>query len=397
MVISMPDSANNVRAAVMVAPGQIEVRTFPLPEVQESAVLIEMEMSGICGTDKHTYGGHTAQYVGTEHERTIPFPIIPGHENVGRIAQIGGTAGGQLVDFYDQPLHEGDRVVIGPNLVCGCCYYCRHGFEYYYCAHLEDYGNSLSAADPPHLFGGWADYLYALPGSYLFKVPEDLPAQIAVLTELMAVTTGLDKAKQFSAVDSEGFRFGDTVVVQGVGPLGLCHVMKARMLGAGEIIVIDRSSFRLNMALKMGADYAFNLDGTGRQERRHAIHDLTQGRGADVVVECAGVPEAVPEGLELLRPGGFYIECGNFSDMGSVLINPHLLCSKNVRIIGVNGEAATAYGPSMQALGRYRQHYPVDEIVTHRYPVEQAETAIQHSMTDDCMKVVITAPEYLSP
>jgi L-iditol 2-dehydrogenase len=286
-------------------------------------------------------------------------------------------------------------VVIGANLVCGHCYYCRHGFEYYYCAHLEDYGNSLSAADPPHLFGGWADYLYALPGSYLFKVPKDLPSEIAVLTELMAVTTGLDKAKQFSAVDSEGFRFGDTVVVQGVGPLGLCHVMKARVLGAGDIIVIDRSSFRLNMAMELGADYALNLTETDQGERLEAVREMTNGRGADLVVECAGVPEAVPEGLALLRPGGFYIECGNFVDLGPVPINPHRLGSKNVRIIGVNGEAATAYRPSMQALRRYRQHYPVHKVVTHRYAVEQAGAAIRLSMTDDCMKVVIASPEYL--
>jgi len=307
-----------VHAAVMLAPGHIEVQTFPLPDVQAGAVLVKMEMSGICGTDKHTFTGQTAQYVGTEHERTIPFPIIPGHENVGRIAQIGPSPR-PLLDFYGLPLQEGDRVVIGANLVCGHCYYCRHGFEYYYCAHLEDYGNSLSAADPPHLFGGWADYLYALPGSYLFKVPKDLPSEIAVLTELMAVTTGLDKAKQFSAVDSEGFRFGDTVVVQGVGPLGLCHVMKARVLGAGDIIVIDRSSFRLNMAMELGADYALNLTETDQGERLEAVREMTNGRGADLVVECAGVPEAVPEGLALLRPGGFYIECGNFVDLA-----PHI-------------------------------------------------------------------------
>jgi L-iditol 2-dehydrogenase len=378
----------------MQGPGRLEIETFPRPDVQTGAVLVEMDMSGICGTDKHTYSGHTAQYVGTEHERTIPFPIIPGHENVGRIAEIGFTEG-QLADHNNQPLEEGDRVVVGPNLVCGRCYYCRHGFEYYYCAHLQDYGNSLSAANAPHLFGGWADYLYAVPGSYLFKVPDDLPSEIAVLTELMAVTTGLDKAKQFSAVDSEGFRFGDTVVVQGAGPLGLCHVMKARMLGAGDIIVIDRAAFRLNMALELGADTALNLTETDPQERRDAVQEMTQGRGADLVVECAGVPEAVPEGLELLRPGGFYIECGNFSDMGSVPINPHRLCSKNVRIIGVNGEAATAYGPSMQALRRYRQHYPLDRFVTHRFSVDQAEAALRLAMTDDCMKVVIANPQFL--
>jgi threonine dehydrogenase-like Zn-dependent dehydrogenase len=383
-----------VRAAVLLAPWQMKIQTFALPEPEAGAVLIKMEISGICGTDKHTFSGHTTQYAGTEHERKIPFPVIPGHENVGRIAAVGPSPE-PLVDFYNQPLQEGDQVVIGPDLVCGRCYYCRHGFEYYYCAHLQDYGNSLSAANPPHLFGGWADYLYALPGSYLFKVPADLPPEIAVLTELMAVTTGLDKAKQFSAVDCEGFRFGDTVVVQGVGPLGLCHVIKARMLGAGNIIVIDRSAFRLQMALEMGADVALNLTETTPRQRLDAVRELTDGRGADVVVECAGVPEALPEGLELLRPGGFYIEAGNFSDMGPVPINPHLLCSKNIRLIGINGEAATAYGPSLQALRRYRQHYPLHKVVTHRYPIEQAEAALRHSMTDDCMKIVIGSSEYL--
>jgi threonine dehydrogenase-like Zn-dependent dehydrogenase len=386
--------AEPVRAAVMVSSGRIEVQSFPLPVVQEGAALIKMEMSGICGTDKHTFSGQTGQYGGTQHERTTPFPIIPGHENVGRIASLGASNRPWL-DFEGLPLREGDRVIIAANLACGQCYYCRHGFEYYFCANLEDYGNSLSCREPPHLFGGWADYLYVLPGSYLFRVPEDLPPEIAVLTEVMAVTNGLDKAKQFSAVDSEGFRFGDTVVVQGVGPLGLCHIIKARMLGAGNIVAIDRSPFRLTMALELGADYAVNLRETSPEERVEAVREITHGRGADLVVECAGVPEAVPEGLELLRPGGYYIESGNFVDMGSVPINPHLLCSKNVRLIGVNGEALTAYGPSLQALRRYREHYPVHKIVTHRFAVKEAEAAVRLSMTDDCMKVIIASEEYL--
>jgi len=137
--------ANTVRAAVILAPWQMEIQTFPLPEPEPGAALVKMELSGICGADKHTFSGFTTQYAGAEHERKIPFPVIPGHENVGRIAAIGPSAEPQ-VDFYNQPLAEGDRVVIGPDLVCGRCYYCKHGFEYYYCAHLQDYGNSLSAA-----------------------------------------------------------------------------------------------------------------------------------------------------------------------------------------------------------------------------------------------------------
>lgn len=386
--------SDQVWAPVMVAPGKIELQQFPLPDPEPGAVLIRREMCGICGTDKHTYQGFAVQYSGTDHERSLPFPIIPGHEIVGIIAAIGrGTD--RLTDFYGQPLEEGDRVVLGANLTCGHCYYCRHGFEYYFCANLEDYGNSLSAATPPHLFGGFADYVYALPGSYLFKVPEDLPAEIAVLTEVMAVTTGLDKAKQFSTVATEGFRFGDTVVVQGVGPLGLCHVIKARMLGAGRIIAIDRSPFRLNLALEMGADQAINVRTTTPKERLEIVHDVTDGRGADIVVECAGVPDVVPEGLEMLRPGGYYIESGNFSDMGSVSIKPHLICAKNLRIVGIGGEAITAYGPSLEAFRRYRLHYPLHKVVSHRYSVMDAEAALRFSMTDDCMKVVIASSEYL--
>jgi L-iditol 2-dehydrogenase len=171
--------------------------------------------------------------------------------------------------------------------------------------------------------------------------------------------------------------------------------MKARMLGAGNIVAIDRSSLRLSLALEMGADLALNVRETSPKERIEAVREMTGGRGADIVVECAGVPEVIPEGLEILRPGGFYIESGNFSDMGDVTIKPHLVCSKNLRIIGIGGEAITAYSPSMEAFLRYRQHYPLHKFVSHRYPVAEAEAAIGCSMTDDSMKVVIASSEYL--
>jgi threonine dehydrogenase-like Zn-dependent dehydrogenase len=382
--------AQEVRAAVLVEPGRIETWRFPLPDPEPGAVLLKMELSGICGTDKHSYSGFAKQYSGTDHERSLPFPIIPGHENVGRIAAIG-RADRPLTDFSGAPLAEGDRVVLGANLACGSCYYCRHGFEYFFCANMEDYGNSLGASRPPHLFGGWAEYLYALPGSFLFKVPDDLPSELAVFTEIMAVTSSLDKAKQFSTLATEGFRSGDTVVVQGVGPLGMCHVMKARMLGAGNVVAIDRSTYRLGLALELGADYALNVAETDARQRLDFVRDLTHGRGADVVVECAGVPQVVPEGLDLLRPGGMYLEVGNFSDLGAVPINPHLICSKNIRMIGVGGEAITAYAPSMELLRRYRKHYPLEKFVSHRYPIEEAEAALRHSMADDSMKVVIAS------
>src|SRR5881396_2653235 len=106
----------------------------------------------------------------------------------------------------------------------------------------------------------------------------------------MAVSVGLDRAKQFSAVPSEAFLFDDTVVVLGVGPLGMCFLMKARMLGAGTIVAVDLSDFRLDFAKRLGADCIINAGKTTLGERLEIIRDLTHGRGADVVVECAGVP-----------------------------------------------------------------------------------------------------------
>src|SRR5450631_3828830 len=287
--------AKHVLAVTLVEPGRYELQEYPLPEPAPGCVLVKMEMSGICGTDKHTYQGFTTQYAGTGEGKQIRFPIIQGHENVGTVAAIGGD--GKYTDFEGIPLKLGDRVIVGPNVSCGECYYCRHDFPYYCCEKTVDYGNNISSKDPPHLFGGWSQYQYVVPGSFLVKVPDDLPSDIAVLTEIMAVTVGLDRAKQISAFPSESFRFDDSVVVLGTGPLGMCFVMKARMLGAGTIIAIDLSDYRLNFAQKLGADHVINASRTSEAERLTMIRDLTHDRGADVVVESAGVPQAVRESL----------------------------------------------------------------------------------------------------
>lgn len=377
-------AAPGVLAATLVRPGQYEIREYPLPEPAPGCVLVKMELSGICGTDKHTFQGYTTQYGG----RKLEFPIIQGHENVGAVAAIGGN--GKYTDFEGIPLRVGDRVVVGANVCCGECYYCRHDFPYYCCENMTDYGNNLSAKDPPHLFGGWSQYMYIVPGSFLVKVPDDLPSEVAVLTEIFAVSVGLDRAKQMSAFPNESFRFDDTVVVLGVGPLGMCFLMKARMLGAGTIIAVDLSEYRLNFAKRLGADHSINVGKHSQAERLQIVKDLTNGRGADMVIECAGVPQAVPEALEMLRIGGLLVEAGNFSDLGEVPLSPHRhLCAKNARILGVGGEEPAAYGPSMRQMARYLKNYPLGEFVTHRFGLRDVEAAMQKSIEAESMKVVI--------
>jgi threonine dehydrogenase-like Zn-dependent dehydrogenase len=204
------------------------------------------------------------------------------------------------------------------------------------------------------------------------------------------VSVGLDRAKQMSAFPSESFCFDDTVVVLGVGPLGMCFLMKARMLGAGTIIAVDKSEYRLNFAMRMGGDFTVNAGTTSKADRLQLIRDMTHGRGADVAIECAGVPEAVPEALEMLRVGGLLVEAGNFSDLGEISLSPHRhICAKNARIIGVGGEEPAAYGPGMRQMARYMKNYPLREFVTHRFGLRDVDAAMQKSMEAEVMKVVL--------
>ncbi len=305
---------NSVSAAVMTAPGKFEVRQYPYPAVSDDALVIELEMCGICGTDKHTFRGETTQFAGTPAESHTPFPIIPGHEIVGKVAEVGKNAAGTL-EYSGKRLAVGDRVVMCPDILCGKCYYCRNTFGFPLCENIKGYGNAFCCDDGQHLMGGWADYIYVRPDAFVFKVPDDMETHIAVMAELMSVTYNLDKAKELYTIGGEGFGSGATVLIQGVGPMGLMHVLKAHILGAGKIIAIDRSDFRLQMAKDFGADDVISLNGTTQRERVQAVRDLTEGRGADVIVECTGEASAIPEGMEMVRRGGTYVVAGVYADV----------------------------------------------------------------------------------
>lgn len=109
-----------------------------------------------------------------------------------------------------------------------------------------------------------------------------------------------------------------------------------------------------------------------------------------MVIECAGVPQALPEALEMLRNGGLLVEAGNFSDLGEVSFSPHRhLCAKNARVLSVGGEEPAAYGPGMRQMARYMKYYPLQEFVTHRFALRDVEAAMQKSIEPDSMKVVM--------
>jgi threonine dehydrogenase-like Zn-dependent dehydrogenase len=379
---------NSVRAAVTERPGRITMQHFAMPEPEPGAVVMQVRLSGICGTDKHTFRGESKQYAGTPHERDLTYPLICGHENVGIVLATGGD----VRDSEGRVLRPGDRIVPGANVPCGVCHFCRNNYPYYFCTAMEDYGNSLHCGRPPHLFGGWADCIYLLPGTPIFSVPDDLPDEVAVLTEIMAVTHGVETALSLLGLMG-GNRFGGSVAVLGVGPLGLCHLIKARLLGAGRLIATDRFASRLRIAEAFGASLTLDVDRTAAQERLARVREATGGLGADLVLSCSGVPQTFVEALHMVRIGGVVVEAGTFVDMGPVSINPNSdICTRNVSVIGVGGETATAYLPSMRLMAANLDRLPFHRIVSHRMPLARAQEAVELAQTEAAVKVVI-APQ----
>jgi len=377
----MPES---VLAATLVAPFDLRVERYPFPtDLEPGAVLVEMRASGICGTDKHTYRGETEQYAGTDHASSTPFPIIQGHENVGVIAVIGD---GGAAAFDGTPLSVGDRVVPAPNRACGTCRFCLDDFPYYFCRRLENYGNSLSSAEAPHLFGGFAEYLYLLPRTPVFKVPDALPDDVAVLTELFAVTHSLDLASRMPR--PAGFRAGDSVAVVGIGPVGVVHVAKASLLDAGPIIAIDRFAARLDIAADLGATHCL-VAGDDVAETQARVREIVRD-GADVAVDATGHPDSFGPAMSLLRDGGTLLEVGAFVDLGPVDLNPADLLGRNLTLVGVAGEDARAYDSTLAMLAEHHPEVPFERAVTHHFSIDEADAAMQTALgAGDAMKVII--------
>jgi len=220
-------------------------------------------------------------------------------------------------------------------------------------------------------------------------VPDDLPDHVAVLTEIMSVTHGVETAQSLMSLIG-GPRFAQSVAVLGVGPLGLCHLIKAKLLGASKLIVTDKFPSRLKLAEAFGATMTMEVARTDMKERIARAREYCGGLGPDIVLDCSGFPETFVEALRMVRVGGVVVEAGTFVDMGPVSINPNAdICTKNVSVIGVGGETSTSYLPSMRLMAANLDRLPFDRFVTHRMPLDRAQEALELAQTDAAMKVVL--------
>ncbi len=348
---------STVRVATFAGPGAPPViREVPKPVVPDKAALIQIGACGVCGTDLHILAGHWP--------KPLPWPFTLGHELAGVIVEKGPAL---TEDFMGQRLEIGARVMLPPLMPCGSCHYCLHYPETANkCLTPVYYGRYLGFERPPHLWGGFAEMVYVdleqLPGTKIYRVPDDMPLRLASLSEpLTSCIRGFKRAQR-----AGGFTIGDTVVIQGSGPIGVLAVAAAQEMGAGRVIVIGAPEEpRLALCRAFGAEATICLDDHPTPEARiAAVREVVGGFGADVVMDCAGHPSAGPEGIEMLRDGGTYVEMGQFTDAGAIATNWHRICTKDVTILGSWGFTANDIPLGIAMLDRARDRYPWYEMQT---------------------------------
>jgi len=378
--------AREVKAAVMTDFNEMEVQRFPYPEVQSDSAMVKMKMCGICGTDKHLFVGKPPAQL------FVTPPLILGHENLGLIEEIGEEAKVKMA-VQGGELSVGDRVTWYAGIPCGECWNCRFTPSNHaatLCLFAKGYGQNMSSADPPHLFGGYSEYCYLVPGVWVYKIPDDMPDEVAVLTDIFAATIGVRKGMMPYPVLKEGFGPGDSVAILGDGPIGMAAGITARLAGAYRLILVGAVKERLRLAGELDVfDHIIDINEMPDPfERSLYVSSLTDNIGPDMVVECAGVPEAVPQGLDMLRRGGTFVELGNFLDSGDTTINPFRhLCFKDVILIGQWSCPPQSFDNALKLMEMaMKRGIPLEKMVTHRYSIEQAHDALK---SDVYMKGVI--------
>ena len=350
------------KAAVLVEPYRFEIREYPAPQVEPGGILVKITAGGICGSDLHYWRGEMKPML-----KGKPGPVVLGHEMTGVVHTLGD---GVSTDSMGKPLKEGDRVAHAYFFPCRRCYVCIGG-QLNYCPNRFRFRASVN--EYPFCDGGFADYYYLHPGHFVFKVPDELPDE-AVTPVNCAVS------QMVYAVQQSGMRMGDTVVIQGAGGLGLNAAGAAKEMGAGQVVSIDGVPGRLELALQCGADQTIDIREYDTSDARvERVKELTEGRGADVVIEVVGYPEVVPEGLQMLRNGGTYVEVGNIWPGCNVTFDMSKVLMTGKQIVTTAHYDPFILPTALDFLVRTMDRYPLTKVMSHSFPLDEIDSAFKQS------------------
>ncbi len=363
----MPRSA--YAAAIIPAPNQpIEIREAPAPELQPGAALLYTLYSEVCGTDVHLHHGRLSG---------VPYPLIPGHVSVGRIAALRGRA----ADVNGEAFREGDVVTfLDVHETCNHCYHCLVAKQPTRCPSRKVYGITYGLDDG--LLGGWAEAIWMKPGVKMVRLPDGMEPEAFIGGGCGLVTA-------LHAIDIAQIGIGESVAVLGVGPVGQSMIALASLSGAGEIVGIGSPDDRLDYARRMGATMTLGL-AVPPPDRLSSVRNATGGRGVDVVLEATGSPDAVSQALDLVRDGGRVVIAGHYTDNGPVSIHPHWQVNrKHVELRGCWGSEFSHFYRAVEIVHRFGARVPWSEMVRRRYALSDAGEALKAVEAKSVVKALI--------
>lgn len=383
-------------ASVWAGPYRIEKRRFPVPSVDGDGVLLETGAASVCGTDRHLY------------KQSPPYPVILGHEIAGKVVAMGKNARQSMKVFNASGLGIGDRVVIFPWIPCGRCWgclkfkpgamTCTNGYVYGMPFEILDIGDPLYDSNcelAPHFKGGFGEYVYLRPGTYMWKLPEDMPWDVASLLDPTGVALrAVELSQTCPGIMEEGLSYDSTVCILGSGPVGLLVAIACREAGVERIILTGRRRFKLTLAEELGlADYTMSAEDFSAEDRVRRVREITDGHGADVVFECVGTPDAFVEAVEAVRRLGTVVEVGNTVTPGQkVGIDPcRQICIKNIRLLGLGANPPRTFDKAFSLLKRYKR-IPFARLITHHFTIGELDRALEVAEREEAIKITLLGP-----
>lgn len=332
-----------MKAAVLNKPKSIEIQEIPIPEPKKDEALIKVYCIGICGSDVHYYEhGRIGRYV-------VEKPIILGHEVSGTIVKLGTEV---------KNLHVGDRVAVEPGIPCGKCEYCKSG-RYNLCAEVE------FMATPP-FNGAWAEYI-TVKSDFLFKLPDNISFEEGALIEPLSVG--------FHAMKRGHVGPGDTLLVTGLGPIGLLTIEAAKMFGVSAIYGSDTIPMRRDLALELGAKNVIDPSKGSVQEQ---LKEITGGELMDILIETSGNPNAISETIRLVKRGGRVVYVG-LPTVESIAIDITSMIDAEIDMLGVFRYVNT-YSDAIRGLDH--PFVKLKKVITDRYPLKEIQKAIEVAMNE---------------
>jgi L-iditol 2-dehydrogenase len=345
-----------LKVARFYAPGDLRIEEAPRPDPGPGELLMRVRACGTCGTD--------AKILSFGHQHLVP-PRVLGHEVTGEVEELGsGTEG----------FSPGDRVQLIAAIPDGECFECTHR-SMSICANQVSIGY--------HFDGGFAEWLVVpanvLKVNGLNPIPDSTSFEEAAVTEPLACVLN---GQQLAAVTH-----GDVVVVIGAGPIGCLHVRLARARGAGQVLLIERSTSRLELsAERVSPDAAID---TTKDDSVDAVLKFTQGRGADVIITAAASGAAQEEAVQMAARGGRISFFGGLpKDDPVIKLDSNLVHYRELRIVGANGSTPAQNTEALQLISDGR--VPVADLITNRFPLDRVHDAIEAVRGGQDIKVVVT-------